>query len=143
MIKISKFRQDEFLNQEEVFDISQDIFLTKFILEDEYDLDGYSDLSFYVLYLDEKIIGFGSLQSSIFYTIDITLLEEFEFTDIHLDLLSHILNDCLDKQSVCLYQAREIDSNFYLKNGFKLYKDYGQFFPEGLDKTRFILEYKD
>jgi hypothetical protein len=140
MKKIVKFEQDEFLNQIEIFDLCQDIFLTKFVLEDGYDLDGYSDLSFYVQYLDEKIIGFGSLQSSIFYTIDITLLEDFEFSDIHLELLNHILNDCLEEKSVYLYQAREIDSNFYLKNGFELYKDYGQFFPEGLDKTRFILE---
>lgn len=35
----------------------------------------------------------------------------------------------------------EEDLNFYINNGFKLYKDYGAFFESGYDNTRYILEY--
>jgi hypothetical protein len=141
-IKIIKFTQDEFIFNNDIFSACEEIFLSKFPLEDYFDISDYSDLTFWVACLDEKMIGFGSLQTGFFYVLETIFIDEFVRGQYQIDLCKHILSECNSDKTVWVYQALESDYRFYLEQGFTLYKDYGQFFDEGLDRTRYILELK-
>ena len=142
IMKIVKFTQDELIFNDDIFDDCEQIFLSKFPLEDYFDITDYSGLTFWVAYLDEKMIGFGSLQSGLFYVLETIFIDEFERGHYQIELCKHILSECDSDKTVWVYQALESDYKFYLEQGFILYKDYGQFFDEGLDRTRYILELK-
>lgn len=55
--------------------------------------------------------------------------------------LNIIKEEQINDNTIFSYQSMEEDLNFYINNGFKLYKDYGAFFESGYDNTRYILEY--
>lgn len=137
-----EYTQEEFINNKDVFQRCQEIFLEKFYLEKNLNCDEISDLTFFTVELDEKIIGWGSYQSGFFYVIEIVFEKEYEDTHYQIELLKHLIDE-IGEKSIYVYQAFERDHRFYLQNGFELYKDYGQFFDEGLDLTRFVMQYKN
>lgn len=140
---IKEYTQEEFKTSE-IFKICEEIYLNKFFLENEFSLEDISDLTFYTYHLDSEIIGFGTSQDNEFFNIvDMTFSEKWEHSDKQIDLLNHIIEDInRENKSVFLYQTYERDYNFYLNLGFKLEKDYGNFFSQGKDIMRYVLIYE-
>lgn len=140
---IKKYTQEEFLKSKE-FEKCEEIYLDRFFLEDEISFEDVSNVLIYIYTFNNEIIGFGSYQpNSAFYLMDITFDTKWRFSEKHLDLFNFIKNEILTIEPnvlICLYQTYEDDYKFYLNQGFNLYKDYGQFFPPGLDKMRFVLD---
>lgn len=140
---IKKYTQEEFINNEDVFQKCEEIFLEKFYLEVILDCEEVNDLTFFTMEKDEKIIGWGSYQTGLFYVIEIVFEREYEGTHYQIELLKHLINEIGEEESIYVYQAFNRDYEFYYKNGFELYKDYGQFFTPGSDYTRYILQLKN
>jgi len=150
MIRVDKITQDEFSENEELYNICSDIYLDKFFSEFEFSLDGISNLVFFIYYLNDEIIGFGTYQeNSSFILIDSLFKDEYVYGDHHKDLVKMIMDEVklidADK-NICLYQSEQSDCDFYLSFGFTLYKDFSIQSPDmfeedsGRDYTRFVLE---
>lgn len=123
---IKKLSQEEFSNSE-YFDICADLYEEKYFFE-EFNLDDLSNLTFFIFILNGEIIGFGSHQVSEYMNVVETLFSEgHQYSDYHSELLQFILNDIKDLEtSTYAHQSIQSDYEFYLKNGFKLWKDYGE-----------------
>jgi hypothetical protein len=135
---IIKYTQEEFEKSDE-FLICEEIYLDKYFLEYEYSLDDLGDLLFYIYRLDNIIIGFGSIQIGFLNIIDTNFIDEFKYSDRHIELVNHIIDD--NKiDDIYIHLSYRDDYEFYLKMGFKLFKDYGQFFPIGLDRMRYSIK---
>jgi hypothetical protein len=146
--RIVMISQDEFSKSDELNDICSEIYLNKFYREFEFSLDGISNLFFFLYYLNDEVIGFGTYQeNSTFFLIDSIFVDDYIYSDRHKYLVNIILKEVnliTTDKIVCLYQSDQEDCDFYLGLGFNLYKDYevqspGMFEP-GFDQTRFVLE---
>jgi len=145
-MRIERIRQEELLKNEELLNIVTEIYLNKFTYEKEFNLDDVSDIIFFIYYLNDKIIGFGSYQENLaFYLIDCIFRNGYD-TEKN-ELVNHIISKIktIDNEiTICAYQAEESDRDFYLNLGFNLYKDFSiqspEMFRSGLDLTRFVLE---
>ena len=145
-MRIERIRQEELLKNEELLNIVTEIYLNKFTYEKEFNLDDVSDIIFFIYYLNDKIIGFGSYQENLaFYLIDCIFRNGYD-TEKN-ELVNHIISKIktIDNEiTICAYEAEESDTDFYLNLGFNLYKDFSiqspEMFSPGLDLTRFVLE---
>lgn len=144
-MNIKKYTQEEFLKSSE-FDKCNLIYSKKYPLENGIELEGYSNLSFYIYEIENEIIGYGSYQiNDMMYIVETIFTDEYKYKNEHISFLNYLLNIIKEEQindnTIFSYQSMEEDLNFYINNGFKLYKDYGAFFESGYDNTRYILEY--
>ena len=145
-MRIERITQDELLQNEEILNIVTKLYFNKFPYESNFSLDDLSDLVFFIYYLNDNIIGFGSHQeNSAFYLMDCIFGNGYDIEKN--ELVNHIISEIKsidDQIIICAYQAEESDRDFYLNLGFTLYKDYSiqspEMFESGLDLTRFVLE---
>lgn len=140
---IEKYTQEEFIGSD-IFERCEEIYLEKFFMEESYDLDDYSGLTYFTMIENDGLIGFGSYQDNDYLFIVETIFDdEFVYSDFHKQLVNHIVDQIKslkrDKFFICSYQPSVEDSKFYQDLGFKIERDFGSFFPVGKDMTRFVL----
>ena len=149
MIRIDKITQDEIIKNSELYNKCSYIYCDKFFYEDDFSLDDVSDLVFFLYYLNDEMIGFGTYQeNSVFFLTDSIFIEDYIWGDHHKDLVKHIISEINSIKNnelmICAYQSEEEDRDMYFDLGFTLYKDFAiqspDMFVGGYDLTRFVLE---
>jgi hypothetical protein len=150
IVSVKKISQEEFLKNEEIYNICNDIHINKFFLEECISLDGISGILFFLYYINDEIVGFATYQdNTFFYLIDSIFTTEYMYSEHQKELVKGIIKEIKeidDNMLICAYQATEEDKDFYIDMDFSLYKDFSiqspGMFRKGLDLTRFVLELK-
>ncbi len=150
---IKEYTQEEFENAHEVLSTCEDIYNEKYFKSD-FDLEGYSCLTFFTYELNNETIGFGSYQDNDYmFIIELIFKLKYQYSEYQDELFNHIMNEInkknKDNVNIFVHQSTDEDYKYYLSRNFKLWKDYKEQTPsmfeniEGVDVMRYVLVYKN
>jgi len=94
------------------------IYSKKYPLENGIELEGYSNLSFYIYEIENEIIGYGSYQiNDMMYIVETIFTDEYKYKNEHISFLNYLYDSSkkTQKSLASVMNLTKSNSNLVLK----------------------------